>query len=198
MEYECYLLNPDMELCHMGEKLFETDDLAEACSFVYNWYQEKNVDVCVWQPRTSGYREYYKVGEWPPSAAAPKDQVTAPEPVDADDQIKLDHPRAMWEILVPTEKRQQPGAFYRTRYHRVWDAKVREITGGLTILTPAKGQWVSPKGETFTERMIPVRIVATEPQISEIIDHTLEYYDQLAVLCYKVSDHVIIRHKSEV
>lgn len=101
----------------------------------------------------------------------------------------------LWEILVPTEKRLQPGKFYTARYHRVWDSKVREITGGLTILTPAKGQWISPSGELFVERMIPVRIAATREQINEIIDLTLEYYDQLAVMCYKVSDEVIVRHR---
>jgi len=123
----------------------------------------------------------------------------------------------MWEIFVPTMKRvttpkpdtsQWVGSglealqrewseknSYSTRYHRVWDAKVRAITGGLTILTPAKGQWVSPDGEIFVERMIPVRIVATREQIEKIVDMTLEYYDQLAVLCYKVSDEVIIKHR---
>lgn len=101
----------------------------------------------------------------------------------------------LWEILVPTEKRLEPGKFYTTRYHRVWDAEVRKITGGLTILTPAKGQWVSPSGELFVERMIPVRIAATHEQIDKIIDLTLVYYDQLAVMCYKISDEVIVRHR---
>ena len=104
----------------------------------------------------------------------------------------------MWEILVPTEKRLNPGKFYRTRYHQVWDQRVREIAGGLTILHPAKGHWVSPEGETFMERMIPVRIIATEPEISDIIDYTMMYYDQLAVLCYKISDHVILRHREKL
>ncbi len=110
----------------------------------------------------------------------------------------------MWEILVPTVRRvasapsktgepRPAGKPYTTRYHRVWDAKVRAITGGLTILTPAKGQWISPEGELYQERMIPVRIAATRSQIDKIIDLTMEYYDQLAVLCYKVSDEVIIR-----
>ena len=123
----------------------------------------------------------------------------------------------MWEILVPTEKRiktpkpevpegthfkedflklWQIQNSYTTRYHRVWDQKVRAITGGLTILTPAKGQWVSPDGELFVERMIPVRIAATREQSEKIMDKTLEYYDQLAVLCDKVSDEVIIKHAS--
>lgn len=105
----------------------------------------------------------------------------------------------MWEILVPTEYRLSPGRYYRTRYHRVWDKKVRDITGGLTVLTPAKGSWNNPKtGELFSERMIPVRIMATRSEIEQIVDMTLTYYDQLAVLCYKVSDEVILRYKNEI
>jgi len=100
----------------------------------------------------------------------------------------------MWEILVPTEKRLEPGKYYTTRYHRVWDAKVREMAGGLTILTPSKGQWVSPDGTLYRERMIPVRIACTREQIEKIIDLTLGYYDQLAVICYKISDEVIVRY----
>lgn len=101
---------------------------------------------------------------------------------------------SLWEILVPTIRRVG-GKPYTTRFHRVWDAKVREISGGLTVLTPAKGQWVSPEGVLFSERMIPVRIVATRAQIEQIIDHTLTYYDQLAVLCYKLSDEVILKNR---
>lgn len=104
--------------------------------------------------------------------------------------------KGMWEILVPTERRTEPGKYYRTRYHRVWDAKVREITGGLTIMSPALGQWVNPStGELFKERMIPVRIVATREEIELIIYLTLKYYDQLAVLCYRISDEVIVKFK---
>ena len=102
---------------------------------------------------------------------------------------------AMWEILVPTEKRLEPGKFYRTKYHKVWDDKVRAISGGLTIMTPAKGQWISPCGALFVERMIPVRIIATREQMVEIIDMTMLYYDQLAILAYKVSDEVILKHR---
>jgi hypothetical protein len=101
---------------------------------------------------------------------------------------------ALWEILVPTVRRVG-GKPYTTRFHRVWDAKVRVISGGLTVLTPAKGQWVAPTGELHSERMIPVRIVASREQIDRIIDLTIEYYDQLAVLCYKLSDEVILKHR---
>lgn len=102
--------------------------------------------------------------------------------------------KMMWEILVPTVKPNTNGEkFFTTRYHKVWDEKVRSITGGLTIMSPAKGQWVSPHGMLFEERMIPVRIVASKGQIEEVMDFTLCYYRQEAVLCYKVSDEVIFK-----
>jgi hypothetical protein len=95
----------------------------------------------------------------------------------------------LWEILVPTVIDDKP---VRTRYHRVWDEKIRAIAGGLTVLKPAKGQWVH-KGAVFEERMIPVRIACTESQINEIIDVTIKYYRQLAVMAYRISDKVVIR-----
>jgi hypothetical protein len=106
--------------------------------------------------------------------------------------------KGMWEILVPTERRLEPGKFYTTRYHRVWDKKVRDITGGLTIVSPARGQWTnSTTGELFMERMIPVRIIATREEIEKVVDITLKYYDQLAVLCYKISNEVILKFKDQ-
>ena len=103
--------------------------------------------------------------------------------------------RELWEILVPTVRKN--GVPIRTRFHRVWDAKVRAISGGLTILQPAKGQWIHPEdGTLFAERMIPVRIMCTRSEIEQIIDITLEYYDQLAVLAYRVSDIVILKHRA--
>ncbi len=105
--------------------------------------------------------------------------------------------KSLWEILVPTVRND--GRPIRTRFHKVWDAKVREISGGLTIMPVAKGQWIY-KDETteklFEERMIPVRIIATEEQMNAIIDMTMDYYDQLAVLAYRISDRVILRHKN--
>jgi hypothetical protein len=99
----------------------------------------------------------------------------------------------LWEILVPTVRRAD-GKPYRTRYHRVWDEKVRQIAGGLTILSPAKGQWVSPKGDLFNERMIPVRIACTRSQMDKIADMTAAYYDQLAIMFYSVSEEVVVRN----
>jgi len=97
----------------------------------------------------------------------------------------------LWEILVSTVKN---GKSIRTRYHRVWDAKVREISKGLTILTPARGQWINPDGELFVERMIPVRIACTAEEIEQIADMIAVYYKQKSVMYYKLSDGVVIKH----
>jgi hypothetical protein len=82
----------------------------------------------------------------------------------------------------------------RTRYHKVWDEKVRKISKGLTILNPAKGQWISPDGVLFIERMIPVRIVCTDEEIVKIADMTANYYKQLAIMYYEVSNNVVFRY----
>lgn len=99
--------------------------------------------------------------------------------------------KQLWEILVPTI--HNDGKPIKTRFHRVWDQKVREISGGLTILNPARGQWISPEGQLFHERMIPVRIACTKNQIIDIMDMTAKYYEQKAIFAAKISDEVIVK-----
>lgn len=101
--------------------------------------------------------------------------------------------KTLWEILVPTVRND--GRPFRLRYHRVWDQKVRQISGGLTIMPVARGQWVH-KDELFTERMIPVRIYATREEMDQIVDLTLKYYDQIAVMAYRIAEEVILKHRS--
>lgn len=101
-----------------------------------------------------------------------------------------DEKQALWEILVPTVR--EDGRPYRTRFHRVWDEKVKKVANGLTVVSPVKGVWVSKDGDTFKERMIPVRIMCTRDQIIEIAHMTKDYYEQLAVMVSKVSDDVFI------
>lgn len=101
--------------------------------------------------------------------------------------------KPLYEILVPTV-RNGDGKPFRLRYHRVWDEKVRAITGGLTIVAPVRGQWVSPTGEVFKERMIPVRVMATREEIEKIADLTAAYYDQKAIMYYKISEEAEIRY----
>lgn len=100
---------------------------------------------------------------------------------------------SMWEILVPTVR--SCGKPFRTRYHRVWDKKVREISGGLTIMSPVKGQWVNPDGILFAERMIPVRIIADDEKMKRIVDMTIQYYDQEAILAYKIATEVMLVYR---
>lgn len=97
----------------------------------------------------------------------------------------------MWEILVPTIRND--GRPIRTRYHRVWDEKVKKISGGLTIIPPVRGVWVSPDDIEYKERMIPVRILATREEMLEIVEMTKTYYEQLAVLAYQISTDYILR-----
>lgn len=103
--------------------------------------------------------------------------------------------KQLWEILVPTI--DNDGEPFRTRYHRVWDAKVREISGGLTIMPVAKGQWINPEdNKLFAERMIPVRMLCTRAEMEQIVDMTIVYYRQEAVLAYVVSNEVILKNKT--
>jgi len=94
----------------------------------------------------------------------------------------------LWEILVPDCSNE--GIQYELDHHREWDEKVRSISGGLTILKTAKGQWTSPDGKIFFDNMIPVRIFCDESDLDEIIALTLHHYDQKAVLAYEVSSNV--------
>jgi hypothetical protein len=105
----------------------------------------------------------------------------------------LNNTKSLYRILVPTVRND--GRPFNLRYHRVWDAKVREITGGLTIMPVAKGQWVNGN-DLFVERMIPVELMATEKQMIEIVAITLAYYEQLAVMWYRISDDVNITYRS--
>lgn len=96
----------------------------------------------------------------------------------------------LWEILVPTADNE--GKPFRTRYHKVWDAKVKKLTGGLTILSVAKGEWVNDMGTTYEDRLIPVRVACTREVLDEILPMTKDYYRQEAIFAFKVSEEVII------
>ena len=98
--------------------------------------------------------------------------------------------KSMWEILVPTVRND--GRPFRLRYHKVWDEKVKDIAGGMTVIKPVNGTWVSPDGDEFVERMIPVRIMCTREEIISIATMSKTYYDQLAILVYRISDECIL------
>ncbi len=101
--------------------------------------------------------------------------------------------KSLWEILVPNYAND--GIKYSLDYHQQWDEKVRGISGGLTILKPAKGQWMNDGGVLFSEEMIPVRIYCDEASIDQIIELTMVHYQQEAVLAYEISARVKLVHK---
>jgi hypothetical protein len=99
----------------------------------------------------------------------------------------------LYEILVPTMMNGHP---VRTKHHKEWDKYVRGLSNGLTILKPAKGQWIDEVTDVLhEERMIPVRVGCTRLQLYKIVEFTLSHYNQIAVMAYKISDDVIIRRR---
>lgn len=91
----------------------------------------------------------------------------------------------LYEILVPTiyGDTMKP---IRTKHHKRWDDRVKKITGGLTIMHPAKGVWVH-QGQDFIERVIPVRVECTHEQVYQIAAITAQHYRQKAVMFYRIS-----------
>ncbi len=96
--------------------------------------------------------------------------------------------KKLFEIYVPTQRND--GRPIKTRHHREWDRRVRKLTGGLTIYKPVIGQWIDADEILYKERMIPVRIVATDKEMKKIGEMTKKFYDQLAVLYYTLSQEV--------
>ena len=102
----------------------------------------------------------------------------------------MSKPLFLFEILVPCQWNNGRGV--RTRHHKEWDKKIHGLTGGLTIMPVAKGQWVDG-GVLYSDRVIPVRIMCTQSQIEDIAEMTIEHYRQLAVMYFKISDaaHIV-------
>lgn len=117
--------------------------------------------------------------------------------------------KVLYEVLVPT-KYGDNGKPIRTVHHKEWDKYVKSITGGLTILAPAKGQWVN-EGVEYPERVLPVRVMVEEEEMNEskdfihwtkaenehsqihkIVMFTLAHYRQKAVMYYVISNQVNI------
>ena len=100
--------------------------------------------------------------------------------------------KKMWEILVPASNRNEKFSY---EHHKEWDAFVGQYSNGITVLRGAKGEWKSPNGEVFRDRMIPCRIICTEEEIKKIVRFTIEHYNQEAVLAYELSDNIILEYR---
>jgi len=96
----------------------------------------------------------------------------------------------LYEILVPTKYGDTIRPI-RTRHHKEWDKVIRSLSGGLTILSPAKGQWID-RDQLYEERVIPVRIMCTEAIMKRVVQFTLKHYRQKAVMFFLVSDQCFV------
>ena len=125
--------------------------------------------------------------------------------------------KILYEILVPTiyGDTMKP---IRTAHHKEWDKYIQSITGGLTILSSARGKWTH-EGVEYPEKVIPVRVMVEEEapyihhwlesmgdgehedrekiiydrsQINKIVQFTLSHYRQKAVMYYLISNQVNI------
>jgi hypothetical protein len=103
--------------------------------------------------------------------------------------------KVLWEILIPVYSNR--GIKFPLKYHQEWDKKARKISGGLTILSGAKGHWFNPSGKLLVEEMIPVRIFCSKKEIELIAKETIKYYSQEAIMYYCVSSEVFIKHKKD-
>jgi hypothetical protein len=97
----------------------------------------------------------------------------------------------VYRILVPATT--NGGNIFSLEHHQVWDEFVRKLVGGVTVMKSAKGQWLSPTGVLYMDKMIPCDINCSKTQILEIARFTKKHYNQEAIAYYKVSGkmHVI-------
>ena len=101
----------------------------------------------------------------------------------------------LWEILVPAVMGEKS---VKTKHHKSWDRYVRKLSGGLTVLHTAKGQWLRPESEELVEeRMIPVRVACTEKDMKKIAQFTLKHYKQDSVMAYQISNKVLAVEKKK-
>ncbi len=98
--------------------------------------------------------------------------------------------KQLFEILVPTQYGDTLKPI-STKHHKNWDAWVRRISGGLTILKSAKGQWIH-KDSLFEEKVIPVRIFCTRKDMDKIVSFSFGHYRQHAIMFYVVSNECFI------
>lgn len=55
--------------------MLATDNLGVASTYVYHMYKQYGTPMAVWQPRTQGYREYYR--DWDDNGDSTKGVMSA-------------------------------------------------------------------------------------------------------------------------
>lgn len=60
-EYQVFALDPNTKMSHIeSAPILETDRLDEACAYIYDAFRNEGLELCVFQPRSNGYRDYYR------------------------------------------------------------------------------------------------------------------------------------------
>lgn len=106
-----------------------------------------------------------------------------------DVEIKVALTEPIWEILVPASNDKNEFTY---EHHKQFDEYVKQKAGGITILRGGKGEWISPEGKLYKDRIIPCRICCSQCDIISIMKFALKHYNQKAIMAYKISDHVMM------
>ena len=105
------------------------------------------------------------------------------------DTQETPEPMLYWEIYVPAL--DNDGGVWAIAHHLAWDRHIVALVGGLTLVKHVQGRWRDATTEV-KEKMIPVRIICTRPQMVDIFAFTKKHYQQQAVMAYVISDEVLI------
>jgi len=97
----------------------------------------------------------------------------------------VERDKHLWEILVPfADNKDIP---FTDDHHNSFRRILRSVSGGTTRNPVADGDWVH-KGRPFKERMIPMRFRACRADAERFGEHARKFYDQIAIMAYKVAD----------
>jgi len=106
--------------------------------------------------------------------------------------VRQNDPDEMWEFLLP---------MINVARHRItfteyleWGNEVKKITTGLVLLPFENASWCDSDGVLFKDGMVPVRVTCNKEHVQDIIELTLTYYQQPAIMAYKISDTCVVRN----
>ena len=63
-------------------------------------------------------------------------------------------------------------------------------------MKPAKGLW-EHEANVYSDRVIPVRIKAMKQEMMKIANMTIQHYEQLAVMYYRLSNDCIVQYATD-
>ncbi len=101
--------------------------------------------------------------------------------------------KKVYEILIPVTPNEN--GFGDTRCDRFgmfsenhnfhFENELINLSGGLSKLTVIDGVWIDD-GKTYSEKMIPYRVVCTASEISQIAEFAKKHYEQLAIFVTEI------------